>query len=123
MAGGAGKSMNSNSSVQVPQEVLARYNSVNATAETAAATPFQQYSTNPSAFVAPLTATQQAGISNTNAASGQAQPYYQAGAGLTLAGAQAANPTQLTGQNINQYMSPYLGAVLGSTEALTNQQN
>ena len=60
--GGGGKSSTSTSSVTIPPEVLARYNSVNATAEQVAQTPFQQYSTDPNAFVAPINSTQQAGI-------------------------------------------------------------
>ena len=60
-----GKTSTSSSTVAVPPEVLARYNSVNATAQSVASTPFQTYSTDPNAFVAPLTATQQAGINTT----------------------------------------------------------
>jgi len=70
-----GKGGNTTSTVTVPQDVLNRYNSVNATAEKVAQTPFQQYG---GQFVAPLTGTQQAGIANTNTAAGQAQPYYGA---------------------------------------------
>ena len=50
-----GKTGTTTQSVQIPPEVLARYNSVNATAQQTAAQPFQKYSTNPNAFVAPLT--------------------------------------------------------------------
>lgn len=84
-----GKSSQSTQQIQIPPEVLARYNAVNARAEVAAATPFQQYSTDPSSFVAPLTQTQQAGVANTNYYSGAAQPYYAA-ATQQLGGAQAA---------------------------------
>lgn len=80
-----GKSSTSTSKVAIPPEVLARYNSVNARAENVASTPFQSYSSDPSAFVAPLNATQNAGVANTNAAAGQAQPYYNA-ATQTLSG-------------------------------------
>lgn len=83
-----GKSSQSTQQIQIPPEVLARYNAVNARAETVADRPFQQYSTDPSAFVAPLTATQQAGIAGTNAYAQTAQPYYQA-ATQQLGGAQA----------------------------------
>jgi hypothetical protein len=72
---GGGKGGTSSSSVSIPPEVLARYNSVNARAETAASTPFQPYT---GQFVAGLTPTQQAGISGTNNYSQAAQPYYQA---------------------------------------------
>ena len=115
-----GKTSTSTSQVQIPPEVLARYNSVNATAENVAQTPFQPYSSNPSAFVQPLTPTQQAGIQNTNSAAGMAQPYFQAGTGFALAGSQPINAQPL---DTSSYMNPYLGTVLGSTEAMINQQN
>ena len=120
------------SSVSIPPEVLARYNSVNARAERTAEQPFTPYG---GEFVAPLTGTQQAGISNINQAQGMATPYYnnagqamntgyQAGSGLALASAGEVNPEALTGQNINQYMSPYIGSVVDTTMAnLRQQQN
>lgn len=179
------------STVSIPPEVLARYNAVNARAETTAQQPFTPYG---GEFVAPLTGTQQAGISNINQAQGisgpyydaagqamtagyqSAQPYYgaatssmmggqqnanilqgeasqginqayygaqpyqqaatyglgqaYAGAqpyqgiatGLGLASAAAVNPEALTGQNINQYMSPYVQNVVGTTMANLRQQ-
>ncbi len=84
-----GKSSTTTQGVTIPPEVLARYNAVNARAETAAATPFQKYSDDPNAFVAPLTQTQLSGISGTNAAANQAQPYYQAATGQLLGAQQA----------------------------------
>jgi hypothetical protein len=161
------------SSVSIPPEVLARYNAVNARAETTAQQPFTPYS---GEFVAPLTGTQQAGISNINQAQGIAGPYYDAAGqamtagyqsaqpyygaatssmmggqqnanalqgeayqginqayygaqpyqgvatGLGLASAGAVNPEALTGQNINQYMSPYVQDVVGTTMANLRQQ-
>jgi hypothetical protein len=115
-----GKTSTSTSQVQIPPEVLARYNSVNQTAQQVAQTPFQQYSTNPNAFVEPLTPTQQAGVANTNSAAGMAQPYFQAGTGFALAGSQPVNANPL---DTSTYMNPYLNTVLGSTEAMVNQQN
>jgi hypothetical protein len=115
-----GKTSTSTSQVQIPPEVLARYNSVNATAQNVAQAPFQQYSTNPNAFVAPLTPTQEAGVANTNTAAGMAQPYFGAATGFALAGAQPVNPAAL---DTSKYMNPYLQTVLGSTEAMVNQQN
>ena len=117
-----GKSSTSTQSVQIPPEVLARYNAVNANAQNVAQTPFQQYSTDPNAFVAPLTSSQNAGIAGTNNYANAAQPYYGAATALTAAGAGPTNVGQLSSQNINQYMSPYLGDVVGSTAALLNQQ-
>jgi len=118
-----GKTSTSTSQVSIPPDVLARYNAVNATAQQTAAQPFQQYSTNPSAFVAPLTSTQQAGIAGTNAAANLAQPYYQSATGFAMAGANPINATPLDPSTIQQYENPYLSSVLGSTEALINQQN
>ena len=81
-----GKTSQSTSSVSIPPEVLARYNAVNARAEDTAKQGFQQYSSDPNAFVAPLTAGQQAGVANTNQYANAAQPYYNAAAGMTAAG-------------------------------------
>ena len=92
MSGGGGKGGGSTSTVSIPPEVLARYNAVNARAEQTATQPFQQYSTDPNAFVAPLTGTQQAGIANTNAMAGAAQPWYQAAGQALASGVQQAQP-------------------------------
>jgi hypothetical protein len=154
-----GGSSTSTQTVTVPPDVLARYNSVNTTAEKAAQQGFTPYATDPNAFVAGLTPTQQAGIYGTNVASTMAQPFYgqaanqlmgaqqaavpfygaaaqnvtgalqnaqpyqQAATTLGLAGTQAVNPGQLGANQINQYMSPYLGTVLQGTAALQNQMN
>ena len=128
-----GKTATSSQNVQVPASVLAQYQSVNAKADTTASTPFQDYT---GQFVAPTTATQNAGIAGTNAAAGEAQPYYGAATGVlgasqaatapvnsaALAGT-AASSSPLTGSQINQYLSPYLGDVLNSTEKIQNQEN
>jgi Chaperone of endosialidase len=105
----------------IPQDVLNRYNSVNATAQQVAQTPFQTYSTNPNAFVAPLTGTQQAGIANTNASAGAAQPYYGAATGLTMA-ASPTNVGNISGRQIGQYMNPFIQSVVNPTAQLLNQQ-
>jgi len=84
-----GKTATTTQSVAIPPEVLARYNAVNARAETAAQQPFQRYT---GQFVAPLTGTQQAGIGATNYAAGMAQPYYQDATQQLLAAQRAAMP-------------------------------
>ena len=86
---GGGKSSTSTSSVSIPPEVLARYNSVNARAEEVAQQPFTPYG---GQFVAPLTGTQQAGIANVSQAAGMAQPYYQGASTALLGGAAQAQP-------------------------------
>ena len=130
MSGGGGKGGSSSSTVSIPPEVLARYNAVNAQAEklggTDAAgnpnTPFKPYSTDPNAFVAPLTPTQQAGIANTNASAGAAQPWYQRAGGLAAASAQNVNPQQYSTGQIAQYMNPFAQQVIGGTLAPLQQQ-
>jgi hypothetical protein len=114
------KDSTSSSQTTIPPEVLARYNAVNTVASNVAQTPYQQYSTDPNAYVAPLTQTQQAGITNTNQYAGAAQPYYGAATGLTLAGAGPANLSQL---NTNAYMSPYMQDVVRTQLAAQSNQN
>lgn len=122
MGGGKGGSTTNNiSKTEIPPEVLARYNAVNARAEAVAQQPYQKYSNDPNAFVAGLTPTQQAGIQNTNLMAGAAQPFYQAGAAATLSGMQNVGP--LTQQQIGYYQNPYTQAVVNPTlQALQQQQ-
>jgi len=87
-----GKTSTSTQTVSIPPEVLARYNSVNQTAEQAASAPFTQYSTDPNAFVAPLTETQLAGIANTNATAGMTAPYYEAATNVASGASNASLP-------------------------------
>lgn len=105
-------------SVSIPPDVMARYNSVNARAEEVAQQPFQKYS---GEFVAPLNQQQQTGINSINQAAQSTQPYFSTAAGLTLSGAQDVG--KLTPGQINQYMNPYIGAVVDPTiKALQQQQ-
>ena len=116
--GGGGKGGTSTSTVSIPPEVLARYNAVNARAEEVAQKPFQAYS---GEFVAPLTETQQQGVSQTQQYSQAAQPYYARAAGLTEQAVQAAQP--LTAAQIQQYQNPYIQSVVDPTlKALQQQQ-
>lgn len=115
-----GKTQTATQQVQIPPEVMARYRAVNTRAETVAGQPFQPYSSDPNAFVAPLTPTQVAGMQNINQAAGMAQPYFNTAAGLTLGGAQGVGP--LTQQQIGYYQNPYTQAVVGSTLAGLQQQ-
>jgi len=114
-----GKTSTSTQSVQIPPEVLARYNAVNKRAEDVAGTPFQKYSSDPNAFVAGINTTQQTGINQTLNASQQAQPYYGAAANMTLGSAGAVNPEQL---QTAQYMNPYTQNVVDATTAALQQQ-
>ena len=115
---GGGKSSTSTQSVSIPPEVLARYNAVNARAETTAEQPFQQYGEE---FVAPLNPVQTAGVNAASANSQLAQPYYGAAAGLTMSGAKDVGP--LTQGQIGYYQNPYTQAVVNPTvQALQQQQ-
>ena len=117
--GKGGSTTTTNNVTQIPPEVLARYNAVNARAETVAQAPYQAYSQDPNAFVAPLSQTQQAGIQNTNAMAGAAQPYYGAATGLAAQSTGSVNPSAL---NVGQYMNPYTQSVVNATQAAMNQQ-
>ena len=117
--GKGGSTTTTNNVTQIPPEVLARYNAVNARAETVAQAPYQSYSQDPNAFVAPLSQTQQAGIQNTNAMAGAAQPYYGAATGLAAQSTGSVNPSAL---NVGQYMNPYTQSVVNATQAAMNQQ-
>ena len=128
-----GKTATSTQGVSIPPAVLAQYQTVNARANQTASTPFQQYG---GEFVAPVNDQQNTGISGVNTAANQAQPGYATAQQGLAAGQKATEPVNaaaeagtaasaapLTGSQIDQYLSPYLGTVLGSTEQLINQQN
>ena len=110
-----GKTGTTTSSVAIPPEVLARYNDVNKQAQTTAGTPFQQYSTDPSAFVAPLNTEQQAATAQTNQYANAAQPALQyVEQGYTPQGFQ---------QGVQGYMNPFLSNAMGTTAAQMNNVN
>jgi len=113
-----GKTQTSTSTVQIPPEVLARYNAVNARAENVAQTPFQAYSSDPNAFVAPMTGTQQQAIGQIGQASTMAQPYFQTGAAATMAG---MGPANLGALETERYLSPYLRNVAQTTADIMGQ--
>ena len=117
-----GKTQQASSQVTIPPEVLARYNSVNAQAQQTAATPFQQYSSDPNAFVSPLTTAQNMGLQQTANYANAAQPGIQGAMDMTAGASGQANPWELTGDKINQYMNPYTQNVTSQMGALMNQQ-
>jgi hypothetical protein len=99
--GGGGKGGTTVQSTQIPPEVLARYNAVNARAEETANRPFQEYG---GEFVAPVNEQQQMGINNINALSGQ-------------------DVGRLTQEQIGYYQNPFTQAVVDPTmKALQQQQ-
>ena len=111
-----GKTGTTTQSVQIPPEVLARYNAVNTTAEKTAAQPFQQYSTDPNAFVAPLNQQQQAGISNINQYANAAQPAYGAAMQGTANAYGGLTPEGFQ-QGVSGYMNPFVNQAMGATAA------
>ena len=112
-----GGSSTTTQKTEIPPEVLARYNAVNARAESVASQPFQAYG---GQFVADLSPTQKAGIAGTNAAANAAQPYYNTAAGLTMGGAQDVG--RLTPEQIAQYQNPYIQSVINPTLTALQQQ-
>lgn len=111
-----GKTATTTQQVQIPPEVLARYENVNQRAQQVAETPFQRYT---GEFVAPLSPTQQYGIQQTVASAQLAQPYYQAATQLGLTGAQGIRPGAL---DPGAYMNPYTQAVVQATLNPLQQQ-
>lgn len=114
---GGGKSGTTIQSTKIPPEVMARYNAVNARAETAAAKPFQKYE---GQFVAPLTGTQTGAIQNIIEAQGMTAPYFAKASDYTTAGAQ--NVGRLTADQIAQYQNPYTQSVIDPTIKAMRQQ-
>lgn len=119
-----GKNSTSTQSIQVPPDVLARYNAVNAQAQQTASQPFQVYSTSPSAFVAPMTQAQNEGVWQTESAAQQAQPYYSQAVG-TLLGAQGAGLTPINNalgdiDAAKKYGNPYIGNAAAQLEGAVN---
>jgi len=118
--GGGGKGGGGGTTVQkleIPPEVLARYNAVNARAESVASAPFQPYT---GEFVAPLNATQTAGINATSNASQMAQPFYNSATQATFGGMKNIGP--LTQNQIGYYQNPFTQAVVDPTVRALQQQ-
>ena len=87
--GGSGGTTYQNQQVQIPPEVLARYNAVNARAEQAANQPFKPYE---GEFVAPMTGVQQQAVQQMGDASTAYQPYFQAATAAMGQAGQEAYP-------------------------------
>lgn len=109
---GGSMPVTSTQSVSIPPDVLARYNAVNAQAQQTAQQPFNPYAQYPSAFVSPLTQSQQAAIYNINRAQGMTEPYYQQAA--QMAGASTAGAYNPAVAGISD---PYYRAATQGTQA------
>ena len=110
------KQAKTTSKVTIPPEVLARYNAVNARAETAANKPFTAFGNTASDYVAQMNAQQNAGIDDINATAGSYIPYMDKATAATTAGMGPAY------EGIDRYMSPYIKDVADTTGALMKQQ-
>lgn len=121
--GGGGTTYNSQATT-IPPEVLARYNAVNSRAETAAATPFENYG---GEFVAPVNQTQQGGVDTIAGAAGTVDPYFGAGTAAVVGGLGAAQPyfgtatgqvanAASTGAGLNSQALGTLNAGLGAAQ-------
>ena len=105
------------STTQASPQAIQAYTKALGLADVAAAQPFQQYSTDPNAFVAPLTGTQQQAIGGLYGAQGAYQPYYQGAGALT-----AAAGTTSTPQVVGQYMNPFMQQVVNPVQQALQQQ-
>ena len=99
------------STTQASPQAIQAYTKSLGLADVAVAQPFQQYSTDPNAFVAPLTGTQQQAIGGLYGAQGAYQPYYQGAGQLTASAGTTAAP-QLAGQYMNPFMQQVINPVL-----------
>jgi len=79
--------------------------------------PFQPYSYDPSAFVAPLNPVQLQAVGNIAGYQGTADPYYQAAGGMAGAAGMTTTP-----EVVGQYMSPYMSQVVDPIKAAMQQQ-
>lgn len=113
--------------MSIPPQVLAQYSNVNSIANTAAQAPFQSYSSDPNAFVAPINAEQNVGIAGINSGANIYPAYGAAAAGTTaagLVGAPAYN-NAATGSLVGgtAQAAPYNGAATGAiTSGLVGAQ-
>jgi hypothetical protein len=82
--------------------------------------PFQKYSSDPNAYVAPLTSTQTGAIQNVTGLQGMTDPYYRAAGAMTLAG--AAPVSRLSSGQIQEYMNPYMSQVVDPVQNALRQQ-
>lgn len=98
-------------------QAQAMYNSAWANAQKVSQRPFQPYSYDPNAFVAPMNPVQMQGVNNIASYQGGADPFYQMGANMA---GYAGNTT--APQVLGQYTSPYMSQVVDPTRAAIEQQ-
>jgi soluble lytic murein transglycosylase-like protein len=94
-----GKTTTSTNQVTIPQDVLDRYNAINAQAAKVAENPFQKYGTKPEDFVAQFNEQQLKGVQGINDVAGMGPVY----------------------ENIDKYLNPYTKNVADTTRAQMEQ--
>lgn len=98
-------------------QAQAMYNQAWQNAQKTAQRPFQPYSYDPNAFVAPMNQTQMQAVGNIGSYQGASDPFFQMGANMV---GQAGNTT--APQVLSQYTNPYMGQVVDPVRAAVQQQ-
>lgn len=119
MSGGGGTTT-SNTSTQVPPDVLAEYNKVVARANQVADQPLNQYE---GPIVAGQTPDELAAYNTINNMQGITAPYTQQASNLVGQSTQNINPNTVSASDIQNYQSPYTADVLKTAMAAQNNQD
>lgn len=98
-------------------QAQAMYNTAWQNALTASQRPFNKYSDDPNAFVAPMNGVQRQATGDIASYQGASDPFYQAGAMMV-----GNAGTTTTPQVMNQYMNPYMSQVVDPIRAAVEQQ-
>lgn len=130
-SGGGGGTTTSTSTYSPPPAVAAAYAAMTPQATALAAQPYPDYTPGAASaargynpyLVAPQTPNQIAAGQNIADLAGYYQPYANTATDLQLQGAMPIQTQQFGQRAINQYMSPYLQNVMGSTVANINETN
>ena len=98
-------------------QAQAMYNQAWQNAQKTAQRPFQPYSYDPNAFVAPMNQTQLQAVGNIGSYQGSSDPFFQMGANMVGAAGNTTAP-----QVLNQYTNPYMNQVIDPVRAGIEQQ-
>lgn len=98
-------------------QAQAMYNQAWQNAQKTAQRPFQPYSYDPNAFVAPMNQTQLQAVGNIGSYQGSSDPFFQMGANMVGAAGNTTAP-----QVLSQYTNPYMNQVVDPVRAGIEQQ-
>lgn len=118
-SGGGGTQQVNTTSTPPPQFMNAYSNLVNQAGQVGSQ-PLQQYSGN---MISGFSPSQQQAMQTIDQSQGVANPYINAAAQMTAAGATPIQPQQFSSGAVQQYISPYTQNVVDSTQAQFNNQN